>query len=826
MKKTLLVFALCMVALVFAFKAPVSAEVINNSSLTFFAFGDSIAEGTVMTQSGNDGNESLVLDDDGSYFTSNRYNNKLSAEISASVDNVNYQNYAHSGDKLADFITVAEGISNLEEADIVTLCIGANDILGPGLDAIPSEITADVVLDLLEGASSLDENVLSNTISTNLTNRITSAMAEGAQAFSASYETELRSFLASLSPDANVYIMTVYNPYKDVTVKFNVTYTMYLTLTITVTLDLDEITEPYLNTNTDSVNETIRSAVESIQNDSSVSQNVELIEVYGAFEGVYQSGGISEYKELVLVKDQARDSETTPLNASDLGSLDYLLDPHPDDAGHDLIAQTFWAQMQGESSAEELSVSLAQGSSSSSLASQNSFTYDSQATYTFSLNQNADWVLSLSSGSQVASSSSSTQLVVPASQLGVGSYNLAVRPNSSAVEYAYFLTFTEPVVEPEPEPTELVVTRGDSALEDGTTLGSIIVGNSISLSTNQNVFVKVQNELGDEVFSNWTTVGSQGYDITFTPTLAGSYTLQMFEDEISTDALFSITISVIDEQEPPVETKPNPSNLYLRLFSSAQNGEYSDYEQIEPADYDYEITYASGTSYILKLWGEVGGESRAILRSDYDAGQSISFYYVRSGNDLKYIKLDTLTINADGSASWESGSSLSTTEIYLPISGNLLNVGTYRFFAVLEGVGTSYNICEIRLNPPETLRISSIEMQEERGAPGELSAYTFAVILQDSYGLDPEIVWEIDGEVVGYGSRLESYVPTEQGAHRVTAKLVINGVVSENSAYSTSFNATQNNTIVIIIGCGVFVLLLIIALVVTIVVKIRRERIW
>ena len=141
MKKivTLLMLIICFSAFILYDNENAHAESSNSSNIVYYAFGDSITEGTVLTQSGNDGNENLILkqDADGSnYYTKNRYPNLIEAKLLESIDSVTYQNYADASDTLDDFVTVYQGVSSLEDATLVTLCIGANDILGQAISSV------------------------------------------------------------------------------------------------------------------------------------------------------------------------------------------------------------------------------------------------------------------------------------------------------------------------------------------------------------------------------------------------------------------------------------------------------------------------------------------------------------------------------------------------------------------------------------------------------------------------------------------------------------------------------------------------------------------
>lgn len=171
--------------------------------VSYVSFGDSIAAGHAIdsnwetnygtgSQYGVNGNTETVIVP-GCYTDIIR--NELVSIYGAS--NVFVKSFARSGDKVSDLmdkLTHAAVISALEKADLVTVCIGANDVLGyvPGGmdDYIQNGDTSTIDAAVETSMATLDND-----------------------AAATSYKS-LFDRLAAINPNAKYVFTTIYNPYK------------------------------------------------------------------------------------------------------------------------------------------------------------------------------------------------------------------------------------------------------------------------------------------------------------------------------------------------------------------------------------------------------------------------------------------------------------------------------------------------------------------------------------------------------------------------------------------------------------------------------------
>ena len=113
--------------------------------------------------------------------------------------NVSVKSFAHSGDRIDDLMNKLNQqavISAIQAADIITVCIGANDVLEPAMSKLEDYINA--------GDSALD--AIAATVNTNLNN-----LSNDSYAYSF---TALFNRLNAINPNATYIFTTIYNPYK------------------------------------------------------------------------------------------------------------------------------------------------------------------------------------------------------------------------------------------------------------------------------------------------------------------------------------------------------------------------------------------------------------------------------------------------------------------------------------------------------------------------------------------------------------------------------------------------------------------------------------
>lgn len=169
----------------------------------YVSLGDSIAAGHTIdenwainygegSQYGKNGNTSTVI-------VPNCYTDLIGQELKKTYGekNVSIKSFARSGDTVSDLIAkLSHDIvrNAIAKANIVTICIGANDVLQPALSHLDEYInTGDM--------SSLEAIVEANLATLNNDSASNSYMA-------------LFNKLATINPNAKYIFTTVYNPYK------------------------------------------------------------------------------------------------------------------------------------------------------------------------------------------------------------------------------------------------------------------------------------------------------------------------------------------------------------------------------------------------------------------------------------------------------------------------------------------------------------------------------------------------------------------------------------------------------------------------------------
>lgn len=169
----------------------------------YVSLGDSIAAGHTInedwetdygtdSQYGANGNTSTVIVP-GSY--TNLIQNKLGEMYGA--DYISTKSFARSGDTVADLmekLTHGTVIQAIKKADLITICIGANNVLVPAFNNIWEYIST--------GDTTQMDNAVNNSLS----------LIEN-DSYHSSYNA-LFNRLTELNPNAEIVLMTIYNPYK------------------------------------------------------------------------------------------------------------------------------------------------------------------------------------------------------------------------------------------------------------------------------------------------------------------------------------------------------------------------------------------------------------------------------------------------------------------------------------------------------------------------------------------------------------------------------------------------------------------------------------
>lgn len=160
MKKIIIGFILCMamfvtVSFVGTPKVYSASASNQNDTLNYLSLGDSIAEGTGLEGFEHKQETAFV---EGSYAY--LFKNYLATRYS----NINAISYAKSGDDSADLLLKLQNNvalrQSVENADIISICIGANDILGPATNNIGDLIIngTDISPKLQEGLNNFTQN--------------------------------------------------------------------------------------------------------------------------------------------------------------------------------------------------------------------------------------------------------------------------------------------------------------------------------------------------------------------------------------------------------------------------------------------------------------------------------------------------------------------------------------------------------------------------------------------------------------------------------------------------------------------------------------------
>ena len=180
-----------------------SGVLLWNSLFGYVSLGDSIPAGHTIdenwatdygegSQYGVNGNTSTVI-------VPNSYTDRIDGELKAEhgVNRVSSKSFARSGDTVADLIAKLshDVVRNaIAKAEIVTVCIGANDVLQPALSELGAYINY--------GDLSTLESIVTNNLN-NLNN----------DSYANSY-VSLFNKLKEINPKAKFVFTTIYNPYK------------------------------------------------------------------------------------------------------------------------------------------------------------------------------------------------------------------------------------------------------------------------------------------------------------------------------------------------------------------------------------------------------------------------------------------------------------------------------------------------------------------------------------------------------------------------------------------------------------------------------------
>ncbi len=760
----------------------VYAQTSDNTQITYFAFGDSISEGTVLEENNS------------SHNTQNRFTNVLTDNMEQLVSSVDYQNYAIAGHKLEDFVNVYNSTENLDTASIVTLDIGPNNILGPATDT------------LLAQASNIGSfmNMSNEEIVNYLMQEVDAAMSEGAQYFADNFEQDFLDFLSKLDENANVYVMNIYNPYKDLSLRFKIDVDLegFLQVHKDINLPFGDKTNEYLNTKSISINNTIENTIQNIKKNPQVTQNVTLVDVKGAFDDYYSTYGIDGYRSLILIKDEAINSQTTPLTAALIAKISYLIDPHPSDAGHALIAQTFWKEMSGACTPENFEIKY-----NDATLSQNT---DVLYQYGESLNLTSTTPLIWKTSSTIQNG---TTFDIPFSSLQLNTQStLKVRvlngDIASSVYYIYNLTS---IID-----ASITIDNIDK------TLGDFNYFYTYTLKAN----FENKNKIPDDLFNIvWTVDGekqsSSGRQLTYIPSRSGTIdvtvSLQYDGQEVAQDTTTFVaeknqtTISEISHKQlsqpgpnqyPTYEltaTVVNSDNLELTVvwYSGGQKIDVGETISYTPTEDDVNV-YA-----ILEYEGEEIVSSRCDYSFIANKGGDIKVSQITYTEEKNPGDYSTYTFTArvenpenyDVKVVWYVDNQKEKdgeTITYTPTQDNV------NLYAILEyeGEEIASSRCDYSFVAKKSANIlvSDIEYTEEK-TPGEYSTYTFSAIVENPDNFDVIVIWYVNNQKIDEGETL-LYTPTQDEIY-IRAILVYESQEVEQSESELYLTVNKSNSVYI-----------------------------
>ncbi len=249
----------------------------DEKRLVYVALGDSIAYGYALAD-----------------YENQRYSTLIEEHLDSVWENgCEVYNYAVSGDKGGDLFNIlTEGKAPaIKNADVITISIGANNVLGPALDNL-SEYFVFLTVP--------DEN-LRNTELPRIYGELMTETKSGIEDFSLEIVTIIEEIRKS-APDAEIIFQTIYNPYRHATIKLDF---------IDSTLDLAKET------------------------DRLVSELNKII-IDNATLGYTVADIYTAYEDLTDVVN----SDLFIGDSTDLDQIMLAADPHPNAKGHRVIADT------------------------------------------------------------------------------------------------------------------------------------------------------------------------------------------------------------------------------------------------------------------------------------------------------------------------------------------------------------------------------------------------------------------------------------------------------------------------------------------------------
>lgn len=343
----------------------------QQDNITYVAFGDSIAEGYAINMKTKTDSEELIGGYRKTYVSvDNCYVDLIGKELSKTY-NTSVYNYAYSGDTCQDLInyigefydydnnvvkngeTVSESYpaltnaqiyNSVKNANIITVCIGANNVLGGAFKLMTGFLgltTPEVTRAEMEAQLKI---------------QILGSEEQNIKGLKAEFN-ELLNILDRLNPNAYIYFTNVYNPYKvligdslllDGLKGFKPKFTQENLNIISEVADIaigggvDSTGESFTG-----INNVIKDAIDSY-NENHAGERFKYIQTKEVFDSKYSASNKLEYNNYVNTRPEeltfsvVTSDPNIPL--TDIGSAaEYIgtnyFDPHPTYEGHKLILQ-------------------------------------------------------------------------------------------------------------------------------------------------------------------------------------------------------------------------------------------------------------------------------------------------------------------------------------------------------------------------------------------------------------------------------------------------------------------------------------------------------
>ena len=358
----ILSFAILAGSFVYPYDNKVYAE---KQNITYVAFGDSIAEGYAINLKTKTDSESLITGADDSYdIVDGCYVDLVNKKLNENY-NVQAYNYAYSGDTCQDLLnylcgdngfydytnnSVKNGEANnnrytsltnlqvyesVKNANIITICIGANNILKEAKTLIPQFL----------GLSS--PSVTRAEMEQKLEKKILGDEESNIKGFKAEFN-ELLNVLNNLNPNAKIYFTNIYNPYKSLILDSSITSNSLISMAAPQLTQanlniISDVTELAIAGGTDSSGENFTGLNNVIFDGISnfdKPNNFKFVNSKTLFDDKYDSTNRTGYNQYVntqlenLTMDKVNFSEIMSNPGKVIG--DYI-DPHPTKQGHNLI---------------------------------------------------------------------------------------------------------------------------------------------------------------------------------------------------------------------------------------------------------------------------------------------------------------------------------------------------------------------------------------------------------------------------------------------------------------------------------------------------------